>query len=66
MTTPAVIVQLGDQVACAKQEVALRERAYPRWDTGGKMTPRKADQELAAMRATGQTLLRLQNEGRLQ
>jgi len=58
-------VQLSDQIACVKREIAMRERAYPRWVGGGKMTQQKADQELAAMKAVGETLAKLQTEGRL-
>jgi hypothetical protein len=65
VTEPAAIVPLAVQVACVKREVALRERAYPRWVANGKMAQQKADQELAAMRAVSQTIARLQNEERL-
>ncbi len=60
-----MVVQLSDQVACVKREIAMRERAYPRWVAGGRMTQQKADQELAAMKAVAETLGKLQTEGRL-
>ena len=60
-----MVVQLSDQVACVKREIAMRERAYTRWVASGKMTQRKADQELAAMKAVAETLGKLQTEGRL-
>lgn len=51
----SVIVQLR----CAKREVRLRKRVYPRLVAEGKMTPRQARVELAAMHAIVQTLEQL-------
>jgi hypothetical protein len=65
VTELAVIVPLSDQIACEKREIAMRERAYPRWVSGGRMTQQKANRELAAMRAVAETLGKLQTEGRL-
>lgn len=58
-------VPLSDQVACVKREIAMRERAYPRWVSGGRMTQQKADQELAAMKAVAESLGKLHTAGRL-
>jgi hypothetical protein len=51
-----VVVSLRDQVACVEREIALRERLYPRWVSDGRMTPGKADSEIAGMRAVLETL----------
>lgn len=42
---------LADMIACAKREVAMRERVYPRRVADGKMKPAAADRELETMRA---------------
>jgi len=49
-------VTLRDQIACVEREITMRERVYPRWVAAGKMTPGKADAELAGMRAVLETL----------
>jgi hypothetical protein len=36
--------------ACAERELRLRERVYPRWIEGGRLSQRKADAEIAMMR----------------
>jgi len=46
-----VIVTLAAQIECVEREIKLRERVYPRWISEGRMTPGKADAELAGMRA---------------
>lgn len=40
-----------DMVACAKRELALRERVYPKWISLGKITHAKASFEIRCMRA---------------
>jgi hypothetical protein len=52
-------VTLDDQIAAAKRELRMREHVYPRWKAALKMTPAKAEQELAAMRAIVETLERV-------
>ena len=42
---------LDDQVSAVKREIALRERAYPKFVADGRMSSEKAGRELAAMRA---------------
>lgn len=49
-------VPLTDQIKCAKREVAMRERAYPKWVQAGRMKREAAEYELAAMRAVVATL----------
>lgn len=46
MTVPIEV-----QVECVRREISMRERCYPRWVSEHRMTQRKADEELAAMRA---------------
>lgn len=40
-----------DKIRCLKREIAMRERAYPRWVEGGRMTQAEADREIAVMKA---------------
>jgi hypothetical protein len=41
----------SDKYACAKRELAMRQRVYPRWVEQGRMTQTKADAEIACMSA---------------
>jgi hypothetical protein len=43
-------------LACVDRELRLRERVYPRWTVAGRMTARKADEEIAAMRAVREAI----------
>jgi hypothetical protein len=56
-----IVVSLRDQVACVEREIALRERLYPRFVADGRLTPGKADSELAGMRAVLATLRGLES-----
>lgn len=47
----SAVVPLTDQIKCAKRELALRERAYPKWVQGGRMKRETAAHEMEAMRA---------------
>lgn len=47
---------LADQIQSVKREIAMRERVYPHWVADKRMTQRKADDELVAMRAVLKTL----------
>lgn len=40
----------ADKRDCAARELRMRERVYPRWVEGGRMSQHKADQEIAIMR----------------
>lgn len=40
-----------DKLICAKRELALRNRAYPRWVANGTMRQSAADREVALMEA---------------
>lgn len=57
MTAP---VPLGDQVACARREQALRKNVYPQFVAKGRMDQEEADRELARMSAIITTLEWLQ------
>lgn len=37
-------------IACVEREIRLRERAYPRWVEGGRMSKERADAEIRLMR----------------
>lgn len=56
-------VSLPDQLACVEREIVMRKRVYPNWVAAGKMSPAKADAELAAMRAVATTLRALPGSG---
>lgn len=47
---------LDDQLAAARRELALRQRVYPGWVRGNRMSKEKADHEIAAMAAIVETL----------
>lgn len=53
---------LRDQVACAKREIAMRERVYPKWVSAQKMRANEAEHETGAMKAILATLTRLAAE----
>lgn len=59
------VVSLEVQVACIRREIGMRERVYPRWVSTAKMTPKRADEEIAAMKAVLATLVELQAKERL-
>lgn len=40
-----------DKYNCAKRELSMRKRVYPRWVSEGRMSQEKADQEIACMAA---------------
>jgi hypothetical protein len=44
-------VSLQDMLGCARREVEMRERVYPRWVALSKMTQERSIQELRFMRA---------------
>lgn len=47
---------IDEQIACAKRELAMRQRVYPSFVDRKKMTPDKAGHEIEAMRAIIKTL----------
>lgn len=49
-------IGLLEQIQAVQREIAMRERAYPRFVHKGTMTQAKADKEIAAMRAVLATL----------
>ena len=59
----ALPVSLADQMDCVRREIALRERAYPRWIAAGKMTQAKAGREIELMRRVLATLEGLTGAG---
>jgi hypothetical protein len=52
-------VSLADQLACAKRELQIRTKVYPKWVQHEQMTERAAQRELLAMTAIVHTLQRL-------
>lgn len=53
-------VSLADQIAAVNREIGMRQRVYGRWVESGKMTARKAGEEIAAMQAVAATLARIE------
>jgi len=49
-------VPIEAQVRCIEREITMRERVYPRWVESKRLTQRKADEEMEAMRAVLATL----------
>jgi hypothetical protein len=47
---------LAAQIAAVKREIALREKAYPRWVASARMKPEKAAFEIGVMKAVLATL----------
>lgn len=58
MTTP---IPLADQLRCAKRELHMRLRVYPRWVESGRMSLDDAGREIATMRAIVDTLAQLEH-----
>jgi hypothetical protein len=50
-------VDLNPLLACARRELAFRQRVYPKWVLKGTMTEKKAEQELELMRELVEFLL---------
>lgn len=48
-----------DQAEAARREVRLRERVYPRWVEGGRLSEKKAQLEISLMTTIAETLERL-------
>lgn len=53
-------ISLEEMIACAEREIGMRSRAYPRFVEQKKMLQRKADHEIACMRAIHTLLKNLQ------
>lgn len=58
--TRAVKLPIDDLVRAAERELAMRERLYPQWVKGGRMTQEKADHEIQAQRQIVETMLLFQ------
>lgn len=41
----------ADKLACAERELKYRQRVYPRLIDSGRLTPKRAEYEIAAMTA---------------
>jgi hypothetical protein len=40
-----------DKYECARRELAMRQRVYPKWVESGRMSQATADHEIACMKA---------------
>ncbi len=59
------MIPLDEQIKCVRREISLRDRVYPSWVARQRMTQRKADEEIATMRAVLATLEGLAEKERL-
>jgi hypothetical protein len=50
-------VSMDEMIGCAKRELMMRKRFYPKWVANGRMDRDKADQEIASMAAILEHLL---------
>lgn len=55
---------IDEQIACVRRELAMRQKAYPKWVASQRMKQAEADRELARMQAVHDTLM-LIKEGKL-
>jgi hypothetical protein len=53
-------VPLLEQILCVEREIAMRERAYPRFVAKGTMKLDRAEREIVVMRAVLETLKGMQ------
>jgi hypothetical protein len=51
-------VSFDDMIGCAKRELMMRKRVYPRWIEQDRMSQEKADKEIAFMAAILEHLLK--------
>ena len=58
-------VTMAEEIACVKRELAMRERAYPKWVASGRMKPEEAERETRRMRAVLKRLLIAERAERL-
>ena len=59
------MILIEAQIACARRELEMRKRAFPRWIGQGRISPAKAQHEIAAMEAIVETLLSVRKQGQL-
>jgi hypothetical protein len=58
--TDAVKLPIADLVRAAERELAMRERVYPGWVRGERMTADKAAHEIQAMRQIAEVMAMFQ------
>jgi hypothetical protein len=51
-------VSIDDMIGCAKRELLMRKRVYAKWVADGRMTEKKAEDEIAFMSAILDHLLK--------
>jgi hypothetical protein len=51
-------VSMDDMIGCAKRELLLRKRVYPKWVIEGRMNAKKAEDEIAFMNGILEHLLK--------
>lgn len=56
-------VDLDAQISCLNRELSLRRRVYPKWIETGRMTRKKANDEIEAMQAAVNSLMVLRAQG---
>ena len=58
------MITLGEQIAEAQRELALRKQCYPQWITSGKLDAGEATYHIRCMEAIVPTLMRIDAEQR--
>jgi hypothetical protein len=56
MQTMPEPITIERQIAAVRKEIGMRHRVFPRWVSAGKMTQQQADDGIAAMQATLETV----------
>jgi len=57
-------MNLQMQIACVEREIRMRESMYPRFIQNARLSPDKAELELASMRAVLDTLKHVERRAR--
>ena len=57
------MIEIRDQIAELRRELALRAQVYPKFVASGRLRQKQADQQVARMSAALETLVRM-SEGR--
>lgn len=59
------IIATLDKLACAQRELKMRQRVYPRWIEGDRMSAGKAAHEIACMQSIVADYLAIAEKERL-
>jgi hypothetical protein len=51
-----MLTPYSEQLACVEREVEMRKVVYPKWVAAGKLSQKKANEEILRMEAVAETL----------